>query len=178
MARTLVTEFQRQIEAVRHEAFAAGYAAAMDAVFQLASLPARQVAGSAVSRNRGNGRGLGWAAREAAPVQEKSVPRRRTARAGVNGQITGAGTRSPRSEARRMPRGTNAQMIEEILKEVAPRALRPTEIRKALLQTKRISVSFPSIGNALGQLAARNGAEQVGDSKTWRSPGTSKMRSD
>lgn len=177
MARTLVTEFQRQIEAVRHEAFAAGYAAAMDAVFQLASLPARQVAGSPVSRNRGNGRRLGWAAREAAPIQEKSVARRRTARAGVNGQITGAG-RSPRSEARRMPRGTNAQMIEEILKEVAPRALRPTEIRKALLQTKRISVSFPSIGNALGQLAARNGAEQVGDSKTWRSPGISKLRSD
>ena len=43
MARAAVTQLQQQIEEVRREAFAAGYAAAMQAVREVASGPARKV---------------------------------------------------------------------------------------------------------------------------------------
>jgi len=39
------------------------------------------------------------------------------------------------------------------------------------LQDNRVAISFASIRNALRQLEARNAAEQVGDSKTWRHRG-------
>jgi hypothetical protein len=42
MAKASMTELQRQLEAIRHEAFAAGYAAAMEAVHELASRAAPQ----------------------------------------------------------------------------------------------------------------------------------------
>jgi hypothetical protein len=35
-------------------------------------------------------------------------------------------------------------------------------------QDNGLAISFTSIRNALRQLEARNAAEQVGDSKTWR----------
>ena len=41
MARTAITELQQQIEAVRREAFAAGYAAAMQAIRELTSRAAQ-----------------------------------------------------------------------------------------------------------------------------------------
>ena len=61
-------------------------------------------------------------------------------------------------------------MIQEILQAASPRALRQADIRKAL-QEKGREVAFTSIRHALSQLAARNAAEQVGDSKTWRHRG-------
>src|ERR1700732_4818694 len=67
----------------------------------------------------------------------------------------------------RAQRGTNALIIEEILKAMAPSPMRPAEIRKAL-QDNGVGISFASIRNALRQLEARNAAEQVGDSKSWR----------
>jgi hypothetical protein len=63
-------------------------------------------------------------------------------------------------------------MIEEVLQGIAPRAARPTEIRSAL-QGKGVSMAFTSIRHALGQLAARQAVEQVGDSNTWRHRGGS-----
>ena len=60
-------------------------------------------------------------------------------------------------------------MVAEILQKAAPSALRPAEIRKAL-QDKGVSMAFTSIRHSLGQLEARNAAEQVGD-KTWRHRG-------
>jgi len=50
---------------------------------------------------------------------------------------------------------------------MAPSPVRPAEIRKAL-QDNGVAISFPSIHHALRQLEARNAAEQVGDSKSWR----------
>jgi hypothetical protein len=47
--------------------------------------------------------------------------------------------------------------------------LRQAEIRKALLE-KGIEISFTSLRHALGQLEAREAAEQV-DSRTWRHRG-------
>ena len=71
------------------------------------------------------------------------------------------------SANRRARRGTNALIIEQILKAMAPSPVRPAEIRKAL-QDSGVTISFSAIRNALKQLEARNAAEQVGDSKSWR----------
>jgi hypothetical protein len=64
-------------------------------------------------------------------------------------------------------------MIEEILQAIAPRAARPTEIRQTLQRDKGVAMAFTSIRHALGQLAARQAVEQVGDSNTWRHRGGS-----
>ena len=155
MVRTAVTQLQQQIEEVRREGFAAGYAAAMQAVREVASrsAPTDGTSTAAPSR-RGRGR-----ARAAGPTARPA----RSPRARSNG----AGTKIRRSAAHRSKRGTNALIIEEILKVMAPSAIRPAEIRKAL-QDNGVTISFPSIRHALGQLEARNVAEQLGDSKTWR----------
>jgi repressor of nif and glnA expression len=57
--------------------------------------------------------------------------------------------------------------VSEVLKSLAPRALRQAEIRRAL-EANGATLSFPSIRYALEQLAARDAARQVGNSKTWR----------
>jgi hypothetical protein len=172
MARTAITELQQQIEAVRREAFAAGYAAAMEAIRELTSraAPGAGSAAAAPSR-RGRGRGRGRAGgRQAAPAAATPTPtptrrgRARTVRAAA------ATARTRRPAARRPQRGTNARMIEEILQAAAPQPVRPAEIRKAL-QDNGVSMAFTSIRHALGQLEQRNAAEQVGDSKTWRHRG-------
>jgi hypothetical protein len=59
-------------------------------------------------------------------------------------------------------------MIEEILQAMAPRAVRPAEIRTALQRDKGVAMAFTSIRHALGQLEGRRVAEQVGNSRTWR----------
>jgi hypothetical protein len=156
MARTAVTQLQQQIEEVRREGFAAGYATAMQAVREVASRSAPE-AGSTAAAPRRRGR-----ARQAAPAAQTT--RRRRARA------TGGTAKPPRSAPHRPQRGTNARLIEEILQVSAPRAMRPAEIRKAL-QDKGVAMAFASIRHALGQLEARNAAAQVGDSKTWRHRG-------
>jgi hypothetical protein len=165
MARTAITELQQQIEAVRREAFAAGYAAAMQAIRELTSRAAPEAGSRAAATPRRRGRGRGRArARQAAPAAAKAPARRLRARA------TTAVAKPRRAASRRPQRGTNARMIEEILKAAAPRAVRPAEIRKAL-QDNGVAMAFTSIRHALGQLESRNTAEQVGDSKTWRHRG-------
>ena len=148
MANSALTELQQQIEAIRREAFQAGYAAAMEAVRELASKsPPQEDGGAAASRRGPGGRSRG----RASPRQG-----RRT-----------ASTSRTRSRRRRPERGGNARMIEEILQAAAPRALPPAAIRKAL-QGRGVDLAFTSIRNALGQLEARKAARQVGKSRTWR----------
>jgi hypothetical protein len=156
MATTAVTQLQQQIDEVRREAFAAGYAAAMQAIREVASRSAPE-AGSTAAAPRRRGR-----ARQAAPEAQPTRQRRVRAIGDTGG--------APRSATRRPQRGTNARLIEEILQASVPRAVRPAEIRNAL-QDKGITMAFASIRHALGQLEARNAAEQVGDSKTWRHRG-------
>jgi hypothetical protein len=153
MARTAISELQQQIEEVRREAFAAGYAAAMQTVRELASHPApgADTVATAAPRRRRAGR----------KAQATAPNRRRPIRA-----IERA-ARPRRSAAGRPQRGANAQRVEEILKASAPRALRAAEIRKSL-QEKGIKMSFTSVRHALSQLETRDAAEQVGDSRTWR----------
>jgi hypothetical protein len=152
MAKAATTELERQIEEVRREAHAAGYSAAMQAIRDAATPLAPDTRTTvATSSRRGRGR-----ARPAARTAQPS--RRRPAAIGA--------TRTRRS-APRPPRGTNALIIEEILKAMAPSPVRPAEIRKAL-QDNGVTISFASIRNALRQLEAHNAAEQAGDSRTWR----------
>jgi len=153
MAKAATTDLQQQIEEVRREAYAAGYAAAMQVIADRASRPAPKAGTTAAApRRRGRGR-----VRQAAPAAKPIRPRRARATA----------TTTRPSANGRAQRGTNALIIEEILKAMVPSAARPAEIHKAL-QDKGVAISFPSIHHALRQLEARNAAEQVGDSKSWR----------
>jgi hypothetical protein len=158
MTGTAASQLQQQIKEVRREAFAAGYAAAMQAIRDLASrsAPKDRPSTTAPSR-RGRSR-----AQQAAPAAQPTRSRRARA--------NGASAKGRRSVAHRSQRGTNALIIEEILKGMAPSAVRPAEIRKAV-QDNGVVMSFASIRHALGQLERREAAEQVGDSKTWRYPG-------
>ena len=108
MARTAVTQLRQQIDGVRREAFAAGYAAAIQAIREVASRPAPET-GSAAAAPRRRGR-----ARQATPAMQPARGRR--------ARDTSGTARTPRSAALRPQRGTNARLIEEILRTSAPRA--------------------------------------------------------
>ncbi len=155
MTKAAMTELEQQIEKVRREGYAAGYRAAMQVISDAASRPARK-AGSAPAAPRRRGRGR---VRQAATAAKPARPPRTRAAATTRPSANG-----------RAQRGTNALIIEEILKAMAPSPVRPAEIRKAL-QDNGVAISFASIRNALDQLEARNAAEQVGDSKSWRHRG-------
>jgi hypothetical protein len=163
MAKTALNQLQDQIEAVRREAFAAGYAAAMQAVRDLAGKPApgaTDVAAVPSGRQRGRRRAAAAAPqpRQAAPQQ----PARRRIRAAA------PVPRGRRAGGQRPQRGTNARLVEEVLQSNAPRALRPAEIRSTIQRDKGVAIAFTSIRHALGQLEQRQLAEQIADSKTWR----------
>jgi hypothetical protein len=177
MPKSAITDLQQQIETVRREAFAAGYAAAMEAVRELASQSSPQADAPAAEpsrRRRGRSRGR-TRTQQAKPASAKPRRSRQTSTRGRTSTVTrttgrAAATRPGRSARRRSQRGgTNALMIEEILKAAAPNTLRPAEIRKAL-QDKGVTISFASIRHALGQLERRNAAEQP-ENKTWRATG-------
>lgn len=150
MPQTAAAELQAHIEKIGHEAFAAGYAAAMRAVQDLASRPARASASP--------------------PAATNSRDRRRRARLASADKANGARrtrVQASRGSAPKSQRGANALRVEEILKAASPKAVRPAEIRKAL-QENGVTLSFPSLRHALQQLAARKAARQVGNSRTWR----------
>src|SRR5205823_10498357 len=117
---------------------------------------------SAPARRRGRARRAATAA--AQPEAQRQTRPARAARRG--------GQRSGRASGRRPQRGTNARLVEEVLESMAPRAVRPAEIRAALQRDKGVAMAFTSIRHALGQLEARQAAEQVGNSRTWRYRGS------
>jgi hypothetical protein len=167
MAQTAVTQLQQQIEAVRREAFAAGYRAAMQAIRELAARPAPGAeAASAPSPRRGRRTRRRTAASAAPAAKAAKAAKATTAR-----RPRRAARPRARAAGRRLQRGSNARMIEEILQSMAPRAVRPAEIRTALQRDKGVAMAFTSIRHALGQLEARQAAEQVGNSRTWRHRG-------
>jgi len=152
MPKAGMTELQQRIDEVRREAYAAGYATAMQVISDATSRPPPKAGTTAAAPGR---RRQGRARRS---TPESKPPRARR---------TGASATTRPSANGRAQRGTNALIIEEILKAMAPSAVRPAEIRKAL-QDNGVAISFPSIHHAMRQLEARNAAEQVGDSKSWR----------
>ena len=155
MAKTALTQLQDQIEAVRRETFAAGYAAAMQSIRDFAARPAPGAEGAVARPQR----------RRRTAVAAKSVPSARQRQPRVTAR---APRRAIRTAARRPQRGANARLVEEVLQANAPRALPPAEIRRALQRDKGVAMAFTSIRHALVQLEERRTAEQVDDSKTWR----------
>jgi hypothetical protein len=162
MAKTAMNQLQDQIEAIRREAYEAGYAAAMQAIRDFAGRPA----------------GAAAAPRAAAP--RAAVPRATTPRAATLPRAAAkpAAAEKPAARRRRAParatasgrpqRGTNARLIVEVLREMPAGTARPADIRKALQSDKGVSMAFTSIRHALGQLAARNEVTASDDGKTWR----------
>src|ERR1700719_211501 len=155
MPKVGMTELQQHIEAVRREAYAAGFTAAMQVILDAASRPPPKPGTTAAAPGRRRQGRVSQAAPAAKPTRPRRTRTTATTRPSTNG---------------RAQRGTNALIIEEILKAMAPSPVRPAEIRKAL-QDNGVAISFPSIHHALRQLEARNAAEQVGDSKSWRHRG-------
>ncbi|MGE5268481.1 MAG: hypothetical protein ACM3JG_02290 [Thiohalocapsa sp.] len=155
MARTALTELQEQIEAVRREAFAAGYAAAMQSIREFVAKPAPGAQPPPTPTRR---RRMATAT-AAQPAAGRRGGRRRAA---VPASVGGRG------RGQRPQRGTNARLVEEVLQSNSPRALHPAEIRSALQRDKGVSMAFTSIRHALTQLEGRHTAEQVADSRTWR----------
>jgi hypothetical protein len=150
MAKTAMNQLEDQVELIRREAYEAGYAAAMQAIREIASrpFPTENLPAPGAPALRGR-----------PPRQPRPHPRKTQARRARAGS---------KSAAKRLERGSNARFVEEVLRALAPQAARPAEIRAALQRDKGVSLAFTSIRHALGQLEARHLAEQVADSKTWR----------
>ena len=122
MAKTALLQLQDQIEAVRREAFAGGYAAAMQAIRTAASQPAP---GTAPAAARGPGRPRSAASAQptrAPPATAQAVPpqsptdQRRRRRAGARALQLG------RASGKRPQRGTNARLVAEVLQSAGPSA--------------------------------------------------------
>jgi len=143
-----MSHLEDQIELVRREAFAAGYAAAMQAIREIASCPAPAEKLSTPTAPARRGR---------PPRQPQPAPRKTQARQ--------AGADS-KPAAQRLERGSNARFVEEALRASAPQ-VRPAEIRAALQRDKGVALAFTSIRHALGQLEARKAVEQDGNGG-WR----------
>jgi len=125
MAKTAVSQLQEQIEAIRREAFAAGFEAAMQAVRHFASTHAPDKE-----------------PQSAQPVRRRSAQRPRTS--GQRGQMgdTSGVSRRGTTSAPRPQRGTNARLVEEVLQSNAPRALRPAEIRSTIQRQKGVAIAL------------------------------------
>src|SRR6516165_9461092 len=111
MKNVALAQLQQQIEAVRREAYAQGYAAAMQRVQELAARPP-------------DGPGALRSVPPVTPIERSGLSRRRY---------------TPKYDRLPMPRppsGTNARMIAAVLESIAPRAARPSETRHLLLSEK------------------------------------------
>jgi hypothetical protein len=157
MAKTALTQLQDQIEAIRKEAYAAGYAAAMQAIREFTGRPATGTKAVAAAPSPARIR-----ARAATTAAKPAVRSRRRA---VTKPATGG--------ARRPQRGTNARLIAEVLKAMPSGTARPAEIRSALQRDKGVQMAFTSIRHALGQLVTRREVEAIADGKSWRYLGSS-----
>jgi hypothetical protein len=151
MAKTALTQLQDQIEAIRREAYAAGYAAAMQAIRDFSARPSGDVP---VPARRGR-------PAKAAPA---AAPRPR-------GRPRAAATK-PRAVRRRPQRGTNARLIAEVLKGLPSSSGRPADIRAALTRDKGVTMAYTSIRHSLGQLQTRGEVSAGADGKIWRYTGS------
>jgi hypothetical protein len=148
MAKTAMSQLEDQVELIRREAYAAGYAAAMQAIREIASRPApaenRPTPAAPAQRGR-------------PPRQPQPAPHKAPARQ----------TPADRKPTKRPERGSNARFVEEVLRALAPQALRQGDIRAALQRNKGVSLAYTSIRHALGQLEGREAVEQDGNGG-WR----------
>jgi hypothetical protein len=160
MAKTALIQLQDQIEAIRREAYAAGYNAAMQAIRDFAGRPAAAAAAAPAAK-----------AAAATPRRARAAAKPAAAKPAVRGRRRAAA--KPASGARRPQRGTNARLIAEVLQAMPSGTARPAEIRSALERDKGVQMAFTSIRHALGQLATRREVEAIADGKSWRYLGAS-----
>jgi hypothetical protein len=153
MARTAVTALQAAHRGSPPRGLCRWISSSMQAIRVLASRPAPGLRQHTPRRGT-----AGRPASSTAPITEKAPSRRRQPKGSE------AAARRRRVPARQTQRGANAQIIEQRLQASAPRALRPAEIREAL-HDKGVEISFTSLRHALDQLAKRNAAVEVGDSR-------------
>lgn len=152
MANTAMTRLEEQIKVIHQQAYKAGYAAAMQAIGEFAA------GSSSATAIR--------SARKSAGMRQK---RKSSAKTRSHRSVTKA--QAPvRPQRSQLPRGSNALMIAEVLKEM-PHSTRAADIRRALQRDKGVSISFPSIRHALNQLARRGEVETSADQKAWRYAG-------
>lgn len=69
---------------------------------------------------------------------------------------------------RRPRRGTNANIIEEVLKQSGAHPLGATDIQFRVREIKHVDLAYSSIRHALRQLVSKGTAEEVGNTRTWR----------
>jgi hypothetical protein len=162
MAKTALIQLQDQIEAIRLEAYAAGYTAAMQAIRDFAGRPATAAGTKAVATPPPRAR----AAKPVAAAKPATA-----AKPAIRGRRRAAAKPAP--SARRPQRGTNARLIAEVLQAMPSGTARPAEIRSALERDKGVQMAFTSIRHALGQLATRREVEAIADGKSWRYLGAS-----
>jgi hypothetical protein len=122
MTKTALTRLQDEIEAVRHEAFAAGFAAATQAVQEFAM---RQLSVAAA----------GVTAHEISPAPPVSPPRNRRPRRGANARMIASVLQSI------APRAARPTEIRNVLRQERGVALAFTSIRHALgqLEARRVA---------------------------------------
>ena len=147
MAKTALSQLQDQIEAVRREAYAEGYActAAMQAIRDFAAHPAGAPAG-APRRGR---RPQGGSIRRAPPVVRR-------------GRRAAAGFRQA-AAARRATRGGS-----EVLQAMPAGTARPAEIRAALQRDKGVAMAFTSIRHSLEPARRAQRGRARRRRQTWR----------
>jgi hypothetical protein len=151
MAQTALTRLQDQIEAIRREAYAAGYAAAMQAIRDFVARPSAGAASAPARRGR------------PPKVAVSAAPRRGRPRSAAA---------KPRVTRSRPQRGTNARLIAEVLKALPASSGKPADIRAALVRDKGVTMAYTSIRHSLGQLQARGEVGADADGKTWRYTGS------
>ena len=148
MAKAAMNQLEDQVELIRREAYAAGYAAATQAIRETVARPARAEKRPTPAATTRRGR---------LPRQPQPAPRKAQARQ----------TPAESKPAAKCPeRGTNPRLVEEVLRALAPRAVRPGEIRAAVQRDKGLSLAYTSIRHALGQLEGRKAVQQ--DGSGWR----------
>src|SRR5262244_2367651 len=137
MAETALTELQNQIEAIRRDAFAEGYAAAMQAVHELTSRSVPLQTDNVAAPN-GNGRPEDQTPQSQPHQIPQSEPNKATVPLRISNPVRRSGAKRPkvrsaatgtrRSRSGRAKPGANAEMIQRILKKT-PRAVRQADIR-------------------------------------------------
>jgi hypothetical protein len=147
MAKTAMNQLEDQVELIRREAYAAGYAAATQAIRETVARPARAENDLLRRQRRG--------AVDCLASHSRLPARPRRAR------------RPPRaSPPRNAPNAGRIRGWSRKYCELAPRAVRPGEIRAAVQRDKGLSLAYTSIRHALGQLEGRKAVQQ--DGSGWR----------
>ena len=170
MAKTAMNQLEEQLEAIRQEAYAAGYTAAMRALREFAGRSSNGTTAVVSKGRKAAARAVKpqphRAATTAAKLRPTTAPKTQSATTAKSKPATIRKARS-KAQSARTQRGSNALLITEVLKGTQG-PTRAADIRKALQRDKHVAVSFTSIRHALGQLAKRGEVQVSADHKEWR----------